>query len=116
MATERELLGRMLDDAQAHLGIMVNHLMASVTDPTEIYQTGLHTTPLLFSLAEVVVAWLLLRQGEVAAPRVGDDPFYAGKIETVRFFVRSVAPQVAARRAAAEAEDGSLMDLPIEAF
>ncbi len=116
VAAEREILGRMLDDAQAHLGVMVNHLLASAAEPTEIYLTGLHTTPLLFSLAEVVVSWLLLRQAEVAAPRVAEDPFYAGKMETVRFFVRTVAPQVAARRAAAEAEDGRLMDLPVEAF
>lgn len=116
LSAEREVLGRMLDDAQAHLGVMVNHLLASAREPSEIYQTGLHATSLLFSLAEVVVAWLLLRQGEVAAPKIAEDPFYTGKLETARFFVRSVAPQVAARRAAAEAEDGALMTLPVEAF
>ncbi len=116
VSAERELLGRMLDDAQAHVGAMVGHLVASQTEPAEIYLTGLHATPLLFSLAEVVVAWLLLRHAEVAAPKVADDPFYAGKVESARFFVRSVAPQVAARRRAAESEDGRIMELAVEAF
>jgi hypothetical protein len=45
-----------------------------------------------------------------------DDPFLAGKVASARFFVRHVAPKVNARRAAAEGEDGSLMDLPVDAF
>ncbi len=116
LAREREMLGKMLDDAQAHVGIMVEHLLAAQSEPTRIYRTGLHATPLLFSLAEVVVAWLLLRQAEVAVPLVGDDPFYAGKLASVRCFVQTVAPQVTARREAAEVEDGRLMELAVEAF
>ena len=44
------------------------------------------------------------------------DPFYEGKIASARFFVRHVAPKVAARRDAAEAETGWLMDMADEAF
>ena len=117
LAEERELLAQMLDDTQAHLGSMVEHLMSSVSgDRSDIYKVGLQTNHLLESMAETVVAWLLLRQAEVAVERVGDEPFYRGKVESARFFVRHTTPKAALRRAAAIAEDGSLMKLPVDAF
>ncbi len=117
LAEERELLGTMLDDTQAHLGSMVEHLLASLAgEPTEIYKVGLHTNHLLESMAETVVAWLLLRQAEVALSKVDEDPFYLGKVASARWFIRHTAPKAASRRAAALAEDGSLMDLPFEAY
>jgi alkylation response protein AidB-like acyl-CoA dehydrogenase len=117
IAPEREALGRMLDDTQAHLGIMVGHLMASMSGtPAEIYKAGLHANALLESVAELTISWLMLRQAEIAAPKVDEDPFYAGKLAAARFLVADVAPKVAMRRARVEAEDGSLMDLPLEAF
>jgi len=117
LAEERELLGGMLDDTQAQLGSMVEHLMASMAgEPSEIYKVGLQTSHLLESMAETVVAWLLLRQGEVALPGVDDDPFYRGKLASARWFVRHAAPKAANRRAAALAEDGSLMDVPVESY
>ena len=116
-AAERETLARMLDDAQAHLGVMVAHAMAALGGrPDEIYKTGLHATPLLESLSEVVIAWQLLRHAEIASPGADGDPFLAGKVASARFFVAHTAPKVAARRAAAEVEDGALMELPVEAF
>ena len=116
-ASERETLARMLDDAQAHLGVMVAHAMAALGGrPDEIYKTGLHATPLLESLSEVVIAWQLLRHAEIASPGADGDPFLAGKVASARFFVAHTAPKVAARRAAAEVEDGALMELPVEAF
>jgi alkylation response protein AidB-like acyl-CoA dehydrogenase len=117
LGRERELLGGMLVDVQNHIGKMVEHLMASMGGiPDEIYKTGLHASPLLESMAEVVISWLLLRQAEVALPKVGEDPFYEGKVAAVRWLVSDVAPKVSARTEAAMAEDGSLMGLPVEAF
>ena len=117
LAEERELLAAMLDDTQAHLGSMVEHLMASIGGRAEeIYKVGLQTNHLLESMAETVIAWLMLRQAEVAIEKVADDPFYQGKVEAARWFVRHVAPKAATRRAAAEDEDASLMGLPVEAF
>jgi len=114
---ERELLAVMLDDTQAHLGSMVEHLMASIQGtPEEIYKVGLQANHLLESMAETVISWLLLRHAEIAVDRVEDDPFYRGKVASARWFVRHTAPKAALRRAAAEAEDGALMDLPVEAF
>ena len=115
--TERELLGQALDDLQGHLGAMVEYLMASMGgDKEEIYKVGLHANALLESLAEVVIAWLMLRQAEIAYPKMDDEPFYRGKVEAARWLIAEVAPKVAARRARAVSEDGSLMDLPVEAF
>lgn len=117
IAIEREQLGSILDDAQTHLGSMVEHLMASLAgDKEEIYKVGLHTDALLESLSEVVIAWQMLRHAEIAIEKVDEDPFYRGKVESARWLLNDVAPKVAARRDAAVAEDGSLMDLPVEAF
>ena len=114
---ERETLGRVLDDAQAHLGLMVEDLMATMRgEKARIYRVGLHANAILESMAEVVIAWLMLRHAEIAAPKVDEDPFYRGKVEAARWFLAHVAPKVAARRQYAAEEDGSLMDLPVEAF
>ena len=117
LASERERLGAMLDGAQTQLGSMVENLMASFTgEATEIYKVGLHTNSLLESLAEVIIAWQLLRQAEIAITKIDEDPFYAGKVQSARWFLRLTAPQVAARREAAISEDGSLMKMPVDAF
>ncbi|MGH8927215.1 MAG: acyl-CoA dehydrogenase, partial [Acidimicrobiia bacterium] len=116
VGTEREILGRSLDDAQAHLGVAVGHLYACRNNPGEIYKAGLHLNPLLESIAEVLISWQLLRHAEIAAPGADGDEFLAGKLASARFFVRHVAPKVAARRSAAETEDGALMALPDAAF
>ncbi|MFB3044242.1 MAG: acyl-CoA dehydrogenase, partial [Acidimicrobiia bacterium] len=71
IAIEREKLGSILDDAQTHLGSMVEHLMVSLAgDNEEIYKVGLHTDALLESLAEVVIAWQMLRHAEIAIEKV----------------------------------------------
>ena len=117
LASEREKLGQILDDAQAQLGALVEYLMASMSgDREEIYKVGLRTNDLLESIAEVVIAWQLLRHAEIAIGKVDEDPFYVGKVASARWFIDDVTPKVAARRKAAESEDGSLMDLPVEAF
>jgi len=118
LATERELLGKMVDDVQAQIGVLVGHLVNSMQDPVQVYKAGLHSTAMLESLAEVVIAWQLLRHAEVAlaADPDGNDPFYVGKVAAARFLVADVQPKVAMRRVAAEAETGALMELPAEAF
>ena len=117
LAEEREMLAGMLDDTQAHLGSMVENLMASMGGQAEeIYKVGFQTNALLESIAETVIVWQMLRQAEVAMEKVDDDPFYQGKVEAARWLVRHVAPKAAMRRTAAVAEDASLMDLPVEAF
>jgi hypothetical protein len=122
LATERGLLGVAMEDAQAHIGVMVGHLMASMGgDKPAIYKTGLHTNSLLESLAEVVIGWLLLKHAEIAltakeGAEGADGDFYEGKIASARFFARHALPKAKARREAAEQEDGWLMEMPDSAF
>ncbi len=118
---ERQLLGRALDDAQAMVGILVGHAMAFMDEPEELYKTGLHTNALLESLSEVVIAWLLLRHAQVANEAMPDasdtdKEFYEGKIESARFFIRHVAPKIAARLHSAQLEDAHLMEMSDGAF
>ncbi|MBS3940120.1 MAG: acyl-CoA dehydrogenase [Actinobacteria bacterium] len=131
--TERERLGAALDDTQQHLGVLIQHAMASMDESkrTEVYKTGLNSTEFLYSLAEVVIGWLLLRQAEVAQDKLsagvaagmvgtggaaGDTDFYTGKVASARWFLRTVPAKVALRRQKAQDEDGWLMDVPERAF
>ncbi len=116
-ATEREMLGRMLDDVQAHVGVMVAHLMAAMGgEADEIYLAGLHTNGLLESMAELVIGWQMLRHAEIAIEKVDEDPFYAGKVAAARFFLGHVEPKIRARKVSAEIENGAIMSLPDQAF
>ncbi|MGQ0848880.1 MAG: acyl-CoA dehydrogenase, partial [Actinomycetota bacterium] len=116
LGVERETLGKMLTDTQAHLGVTVGHVFQCREVPGEIYRAGLHLNSLLESIAEVVIAWQLLRHAEIALRGIRTDDFLTGKVASARFFVRHCAPKVSARTAAAELEDGALMDLPVGSF
>jgi hypothetical protein len=120
-ATEREMIGKALEDVQGHIGVLVGHAMNSMQNPTDIYKAGLHTNALLESLAEVVIAWLMVRHGEVAHAKLadaaeGDREFYEGKVASARFFVHHALPKARLRREAAEAENGALMEMSDAAF
>jgi len=115
-AAEREQLGRMLDDLQAHVGVAVGHLFSSREHPENIYRAGLHLSSLLESIAEVLIGWQLLRHAELASPGAVADDYLAGKVASGRFFVRHVGPKVAARRVEAEAEEGALMRIADGSF
>jgi hypothetical protein len=124
--TERELLGKALEDVQGIIGHMVNDLMQS--DPrvggevTNLYKVGQNTTRLLLSAGDLVVGWLLLRQAEVAQRALDggatgkDADFYRGKVAAASFYAKNVLPRLAAERAIAEATDNDLMDVPESAF
>jgi alkylation response protein AidB-like acyl-CoA dehydrogenase len=116
LARERERLGGMVDDVQAHLGWAVEKAISSRENPPELYLAGLHLTPLLESIAETVIAWQLLRHAELCLERAPASAFHAGKVASGRFFVRQAGPRVAARRMATETEDGLVMELAAEAF
>jgi hypothetical protein len=127
LSTERELLGKALDDVQAIVGTMVGAAMSSDPrveggDPRNIYKVGQNTTRLLLAAGDLVLGWLLLRQAEVALARLADGAsgrdkaFYEGKVAAARFFSRQVLPKLAAERAIAESTDNSLMELDEDAF
>jgi alkylation response protein AidB-like acyl-CoA dehydrogenase len=127
LKNERGLLATGLEDAQAIVGTLINDLMSA--DPNaeggniaNIYKVGLNTSRLLMVLGDVVCAWLLLRQAEVALEKLGgevkagDHSFYEGKVAAAQFFARTVLPKLTAERAIAEATDLSLMELDESAF
>jgi alkylation response protein AidB-like acyl-CoA dehydrogenase len=127
LKVERELLEKGLEDAQAIVGTLVDQLMSA--DPNaeggelrNVYKVGLNTSRVLMVLGDVVCAWLLLRQAEVALLKLGgevdgkDKAFYEGKVAAARFFAQNVLPKVTAERQIAEATDLFLMDLPEDAF
>ena len=125
--TERELLGKGLEDVQGILGFMVGELMKSDprqegSDVTNLYKVGQNTSRLLMAAGDLVIGWLLLRQAEVAQKALTggtsgkDRDFYQGKVAAAKFFARNVLPKIAAERQIAEATDNALMDVPESAF
>lgn len=121
LKNERQLLATALEDANAMVGHMINDLMSAQDEIRNIYKVGLNTSRLLMALGDVVCAWLLLRQAEVALEKLGgdagkDQAFYEGKIAAAQFFAQHNLPKISAERAIAEATDLSLMDLDEAAF
>ncbi len=124
---ERTLLATGLEDAQALVGLLINFLMTSNPkaeegDLTNIYKAGLNTTRLLMALGDVICAYLLLRQADVALTALAgqvsdkDKAFYEGKVAAAQFFARNVLPKITAERAIAEATDLMPMDLDEASF
>ena len=126
LKVERGLLAQALEDANAMVGHMIEDLMSA--DPTSengeirnIYKVGLNTSRLLMALGDVVCAWLLLRQAEVALEKLAgdagrDQAFYEGKVAAAQFFAQHNLPRITAELAMAKATDLSLMDLDEAAF
>jgi hypothetical protein len=127
LKVERELLGKALLDAQGIVQALTEAVMSADPrveggDLRNVYKVGLNSTRLLMALGDVVCAWLLLRQAEVALDRLGgevsarDKAFYEGKVAAAQFFARTVLPPLAAERVIAEQTDLALMDLAEDAF
>ncbi len=124
--TERELLGKALEDVQGIVGHMIGDLMKSDPrmggDTANLYKVGQNTTRLLLAAGDLVVGWLLLRQAEVAQKALDtgatgkDADFYRGKVAAASFYAKNVLPKITAERAIAEATDNDLMDVPESAF
>jgi alkylation response protein AidB-like acyl-CoA dehydrogenase len=124
---ERELLGAGLEDAQGIVAAMIGQLMSSDPgadngDLSNVYKVGLNSSRLLYALGDVVCAWLLLRQAEVALDKLGaevpvkDRAFYEGKVAGAQWFARQILPKLAAERAIAEATDLDVMRIDEAAF
>ncbi|MGA8847319.1 MAG: acyl-CoA dehydrogenase C-terminal domain-containing protein, partial [Nocardioides sp.] len=110
-----------LEDANAMVGHMINDLMSAQDEIRNIYKVGLNTSRLLMALGDVVCAWLLLRQADVALEKLGgdvgkDQAFYEGKVAAAQFFAQYNLPKISAERVIAEGIDLSLMDLDEAAF
>ncbi|MCF6376028.1 acyl-CoA dehydrogenase [Nocardioides KLBMP 9356] len=122
LKNERALLATALEGANAIVGHMINDLMSSQDEVRNIYKVGLNTSRLLMVLGDVVCAWLLLRQADVALQKLAgevsakDKAFYEGKVAAAQFFAQHNLPKISSERAIAEGIDLDLMDLDEAAF
>ena len=120
LAEEKIALAKTLEDLNAMTGTLVGFAMESQENAEKIYKAGLNTTRLLMSVGEVIIAWLLLRQAEIAIAKSSnpgrDADFYAGKIASAKFFVRTVLPHIKAELKIVLSESGDLMEIPESAF
>ncbi|WP_433466022.1 acyl-CoA dehydrogenase [Spirillospora sp. CA-128828] len=123
LKNERALLGRALDDVQGILDPMIGWALGSMENPKELYKIGLNSSRLLLGLGDLIVAWLLCRQAEVALNALGggdvsdsDKAFYTGKVAAAQFFCQTVLPRLASDRAITESTNLDVMELPEEAF
>ncbi|MGY1745775.1 acyl-CoA dehydrogenase [Blastococcus sp. SYSU D00695] len=119
---ERAHLGSALGEVQAMVTAMSGHLTAAQEDMADVYKIGQNTSRLLLAVGDLVTAWLLVRQSEVALAALAgavserDRHFYEGKLAATRFFTSQVLPRLAGERAIVEATDNSLMEVDEAAF
>ncbi len=122
LADSRALLATALDDLRAMVATLTGYLLDSQQNSRELYRVGLASVPFLLAVGDLLIGWLLLRQAEIALDALDDDPaardraFYSGKVAAANFFVKNVLPRLAAERRIVEAVDGSIMEVPEEAF
>ncbi|MDP1719851.1 MAG: acyl-CoA dehydrogenase [Candidatus Nanopelagicaceae bacterium] len=119
-SAEKEVLQKALDDVNAIIGTLVGRAIASLANEEEIYKVGLNATRALMAVGDVITAWLLLRQADIAAEKLPsstkDRDFYIGKIAAAKFFVGNYLPHISADRVIVEATENSLMEIPEGAF
>jgi hypothetical protein len=117
---EKQALAKALGDLNGIIAVLVGHAMESQTDPVKIYQVGLNTSRCLMAVGDIITAWLLIRQADIAVeklPNAGKDTdFYTGKIASAKFFVQNYLPHITADRKIVEATDGAIMEIPVNAF
>ncbi len=120
LSSEKAALAKALQEVNEMTGTLVGFAMESQEKPEEIYKTGLNTTRFLMAVGEIIIAWLLLRQAEIAISKSADPgrdaDFYAGKIASAKFFIRTVLPHISAEKVILESEDGGLMGISEAAF
>ena len=121
LASEKAELAKGLETLNAMVGTMVGYAMESQEDPEKIYKTGLNTTRVLMSVGEIIIAWLLLRQADIAVAKLPtatgkDKDFYTGKIASAKYFIRTVLPHLRSELKIIESEDGEIMNLPEGAY
>jgi len=117
---EKAALFTALGNLNGIISVLIGHAMESQEDPEKIYLVGLNTSRCLMAVGDIITAWLLIRQADIAVeklPTAGKDvDFYTGKIASAKFFVTNFLPQIAADRVIVEATNGSIMDIPESAF
>ncbi|HND09770.1 MAG TPA: acyl-CoA dehydrogenase C-terminal domain-containing protein, partial [Pseudomonadota bacterium] len=118
LADARTSLGKALENVQVMLMALLGKMGES------LYHVGLQGNRVLMALAEVLIAWLLIRHGALAVRKLAELPegaesergFYQGKIFSARYFATQVLPRLSFDRRQVEASDLAPMNLPVSAF
>ncbi len=112
-----------LQDTGAMVGALIGFAQSSQDDVRNLYKVGQNTTRLLFTLGDLLIGYLLLRQASIALTKLdgnglsaADRAFYEGKVAVSRFFAQTVLPEIRGRRKIVEGTDNALMDVAEEAF
>ncbi|KZF07244.1 MULTISPECIES: acyl-CoA dehydrogenase [Rhodococcus] len=122
LKAERALLATALEDVQAIVTSMTQHLMGAQDQPTELYKVGLASVRFLMGFGDLLIGWLLLRQSEIAIAALDngaegkEKAFYEGKIAVASFFAKNILPQLTATRAILTNIDNDIMELDEAAF
>ena len=121
---ERAAIADGVAQVQAIIQKLTDYTLGSLEKPEEIYKVGQNSVRLLYAFGDLIVAWLLGRQAEVALRALdnGDSlpeserDFYTGKLAAARFFATTVLPRLESERKIVEATTNDLMDIPEGAF
>jgi alkylation response protein AidB-like acyl-CoA dehydrogenase len=118
---EKATLLKAVGDLNAIVGVLVGHAMASQETPAEIYKVGLNTSRCLMAVGDIITAWLLLRQADIAVEKLKGDAgkdkdFFTGKIASAQFFCLNYLPHITADRKIVEGTDAAIMEIPETAF
>jgi hypothetical protein len=121
---EREAIADGVMQVQAMIQKLTEYTLASLEKPEEIYKVGQNSVRLLYAIGDLIIAWLLARQAEVAiealdngdALSAADRDFYTGKVAAAKFFATTVLPRLESDRKIIEATSNDLMEIPEGAF
>jgi alkylation response protein AidB-like acyl-CoA dehydrogenase len=124
LKAERAAIAEGVTQVEAMLNAMTGFLIGSFEQPEEVYKIGQQSVRLLLAFGDLIVAWLLGRQAEVAGRALAnaeslsesDRDFYAGKLAAARFFATTVLPRLESDRKIVEAATNDLMEIPEGAF
>jgi alkylation response protein AidB-like acyl-CoA dehydrogenase len=119
LKAERALLAAALSDVQAMTGTLTTYLLAAEQNPTELYKIGLVSVAFLHAVGDMLIAWRLLVQADIAAAALdagADDSFYRGKLAAASFFAKTILPAISTTRVLVENVDTDLMDVDDDAF
>jgi alkylation response protein AidB-like acyl-CoA dehydrogenase len=124
LKAERAAIAEGVIQVEAMLNAMTGFLIGSFEQPEEVYKIGQQSVRLLLAFGDLIVAWLLGRQAEVAGRALSnagalsgaDRDFYTGKLAAARFFATTVLPRLESDRKIIEAATNDLMEVPEGAF
>jgi alkylation response protein AidB-like acyl-CoA dehydrogenase len=133
LKTERAALADAIEQVRGMLTALSGYAIGSLEQSAEAYKVGQHSVRFLMAFGDLVIAWLLARQAEVAARALGlegtglenaagdgvhdaDRAFYSGKLAAARFFTTTVLPRLESDRKVIEQATNDLMDVPEDAF